>query len=40
MYRVEKLKKEHLEKWLDFFDNRAFKDNPYWKSCYCTFFHQ
>ncbi|MBL7137832.1 MAG: hypothetical protein ISS17_03550 [Bacteroidales bacterium] len=22
--------------WLDFFDNRAFTDNPFWKSCYCT----
>jgi GNAT superfamily N-acetyltransferase len=23
-----------------FFDHRAFADNPYWKGCYCTFFHR
>ncbi|MFH1297090.1 MAG: GNAT family N-acetyltransferase [Bacteroidota bacterium] len=24
--------------WLDFFDHRAFTDNPIWKSCYCTYY--
>ena len=24
--------------WLDFFDNRAFTDNRYWQSCYCTYY--
>ena len=25
--------------YLDYFDNRAFPDNPGWASCYCHFFH-
>lgn len=24
----------------EFFDHRAFTDNPDWKGCYCTFFHR
>lgn len=29
--------RDHLEAWLDFFDRRAFSDNPEWASCYCMF---
>lgn len=29
-----------LDVWLDFFDARAFSDNPEWRHCYCTFFHK
>ncbi len=28
-----------LESYLDFFDNRAFCDNPEWAWCYCVFNH-
>ena len=31
------LTRERLPDYLDFFDNRAFTDNPRWSSCYCYF---
>ena len=34
------LSAQTLNDWLDFFDNRAFSDNPWWGSCYCTHFHK
>lgn len=32
---VEPLGPERLDDFLDLFDNRAFSDNPSWRSCYC-----
>ena len=29
---------ERIPDWLDFFDHRAFTDNRFWKSCYCTYY--
>jgi ribosomal protein S18 acetylase RimI-like enzyme len=31
------LTREHLADYLDFFDHRAFSDNPKWAGCYCYF---
>ncbi len=28
-----------LDDYLNFFDNDAFADNPYWASCYCRCYH-
>ncbi len=36
---VRKLGEDCLEDFLDFFDNRAFCDNPDWGGCYCCFFY-
>jgi GNAT superfamily N-acetyltransferase len=38
--RIVRLGPELLGAWLDFFDGRAFSDNPDWKHCYCTFYHK
>ena len=34
---IRPLEPERLADYLDFFDNRAFTDNPKWASCYCYF---
>lgn len=39
-YTVKALEPEHVNGWLDFFESRAFADNPWWKSCYCTHYHK
>lgn len=39
-YRIERFDASRLAEWLDFFDTRAFADNPEWKGCYCTFYHK
>jgi GNAT superfamily N-acetyltransferase len=31
---------ERADDFFEFFDHRAFADNPFWKGCYCTFFHR
>lgn len=31
---------DKLDSWLRFFDHRAFADNPWWGSCYCTHYHK
>jgi GNAT superfamily N-acetyltransferase len=36
---IRKLTKELTEDYIEFFDNRAFSDNPEWSACYCVFFH-
>ena len=36
---IKKLTPELIEDYIDFFDNRAFSDNPEWSACYCVFFH-
>ncbi|MCX7027887.1 MAG: GNAT family N-acetyltransferase [Spirochaetes bacterium] len=38
--RIVRLDAEGLDAWLDFFDHRAFADNPEWRHCYCTFYHK
>lgn len=35
---VETLNSENFERWLEFFDSRALKDNPEWDGCYCQFY--
>lgn len=37
--KIKKLTPEITEEYIEFFDNRAFSDNPEWSACYCTFFH-
>ena len=37
---IRALTPELAEDFFAFFDHRAFADNPYWKGCYCTFFHR
>lgn len=37
---IQALTPAHGEAFMEFFDQRAFSDNPYWKGCYCTFFHR
>jgi ribosomal protein S18 acetylase RimI-like enzyme len=37
---IRALTPELADDFFDFFDHRAFSDNPYWKSCYCIFFHR
>jgi GNAT superfamily N-acetyltransferase len=37
---IRALTPDLAEAFFDFFDHRAFSDNPYWKGCYCTFFHR
>jgi GNAT superfamily N-acetyltransferase len=39
-FRILPLSRELLDVWLDFFDGRAFADNPEWSHCYCTFYHK
>ena len=34
-FTVEPLTSENMPLWLDFFDNRALKDNDDWDGCYC-----
>lgn len=34
---IKKLMPDLADDFLDFFDNRAFTDNPEWKECYCCF---
>lgn len=36
---IKQLTKDTKNDFLDFFDNRAFIDNPSWAGCYCIFFH-
>lgn len=35
---VKSLRPELLDDYLDFFDHRAFADNPDWGDCYCYFY--
>jgi GNAT superfamily N-acetyltransferase len=37
---IRALTPDLAEAFFAFFDQRAFADNPYWKGCYCTFFHR
>ena len=37
---IQALTPAHGEAFFEFFDQRAFSDNPAWKGCYCTFFHR
>lgn len=37
---IRPLTPDLVEDFFTFFDQRAFADNPYWKGCYCTFFHR
>ena len=34
-FHIEALSNENMTLWLDFFDNRALKDNDDWDGCYC-----
>ena len=36
---IQPLTPQRLNDFLDFFDHRAFPDNPQWQSCYCHFPH-
>ncbi|MGH2581934.1 MAG: GNAT family N-acetyltransferase [Anaerolineales bacterium] len=36
-FTIGKVGPESLTDYLDYFDNRAFTDNPRWQSCYCHF---
>lgn len=36
---IRPLTPQHLPDFLDFFEQRAFSDNPQWQSCYCHFPH-
>jgi GNAT superfamily N-acetyltransferase len=36
---IQPLTPQRLDDFLDFFDHRAFPDNPKWGSCYCHFPH-
>ncbi len=40
MMDIRPLDKNLLQAWLSFFGERAFSDNPWWGSCYCTHFHR
>jgi ribosomal protein S18 acetylase RimI-like enzyme len=35
---VEPLNESNFDKWLEFYDSRALKDNPEWDGCYCQFY--
>lgn len=37
--RIRPLSKERIPDYLDYFDNRAFADNPGWGFCYCNFLY-
>jgi GNAT superfamily N-acetyltransferase len=37
--QIHALNSSRLDDYLDFFDNRAFCDNPDWAGCYCVFNH-
>ncbi len=36
---IQKLSKKNVDDFLNFFDERAFCDNPDWADCYCRFFY-
>jgi len=36
---IHALTPQRLDDFLDFFDHRAFPDNPKWRSCFCHFPH-
>ena len=36
---IHPLSPELTERFFDFFDHRAFVDNPDWAGCYCTLYH-
>jgi GNAT superfamily N-acetyltransferase len=36
---IRKLAPGMTDDYLDFFENRAFSDNPGWDDCYCCFYH-
>lgn len=36
---IHPLSPELAERFFDFFDHRAFIDNPDWAGCYCTLYH-
>ena len=36
---IKELRFELLDDWLDFFENRAFKDHDEWRGCYFTAFY-
>ena len=36
---IRQLSRERIPDYLDYFDNRAFVDNPDWGSCYCHFLY-
>lgn len=36
---IKRLSPGLAEDYIEFFDNRAFSDNPEWSACYCVFFH-
>ena len=36
-YEIHPVSAENSQDYLDFFDNRAFCDNPDWAGCYCVF---
>ncbi|MES2825296.1 MAG: GNAT family N-acetyltransferase [Pseudomonadota bacterium] len=38
--KIVPLTQDRIKDWLDFFDNKAFCDNPSLQSCYCTYFHK
>jgi GNAT superfamily N-acetyltransferase len=38
-FTVKPMTGELVPDFLDFFDRRAFSDNPQWAHCYCAFFH-
>ncbi|MHB0896710.1 MAG: GNAT family N-acetyltransferase [Spirochaetales bacterium] len=38
--QIKKLCIENIPDWLEFFDDRAFKDHQEWKMCYCTYYFQ
>ena len=38
-YEVTPVDAGNVQEYLDFFDNRAFCDNPDWAGCYCVFNH-
>lgn len=35
---IQPLNTENFDKWLEFYDSRALKDNPEWDGCYCQFY--
>jgi len=39
LVEIRPLTPQRLDDFLDFFDHRAFPDNPKWQSCYCHFPH-
>lgn len=38
MIQIRTLTPDQVDDWLDFFDHRAFTDNPDWGGCYCRCF--